>query len=160
MEELTEGWPVWAVFVILFLGAFIRGNATYWIGRAIRAGGARSRFAGMLERPGMERAERWVRTVGPPAVSLGFLTVGVQTAINLSAGVLRMPQRRWIPAVVVGALLWATLYTTVGLAFVAALFGRAQWWWALVGAGVVAAVVLVSRRLSGREDERVEETAS
>ena len=61
---------------------------------------------------------------------------------------------------VVGALLWATLYTTVGLAFVAALLGRAQWWWALVGAGVVAAVVLVSRRLSGREDERVEETAS
>ncbi|KAB7746094.1 hypothetical protein GA707_00740 [Nostocoides sp. F2B08] len=153
MEELTEGWPVWAVFVVLFLGAFIRGNATYWIGRAIRSGGARSRFAGMLERPGMDRAERWVRTVGPPAVSLGFLTVGVQTAINLSAGVLRMPQRRWIPAVVVGALLWATLYTTVGLAFVGALLGRAQWWWALIGAGLVAGVVLVSRRLSGSRQQ-------
>jgi membrane protein DedA with SNARE-associated domain len=151
VEELTEGWPVWVVFIVLFLGAFIRGNTTYWIGRAIRAGGARSRFAGMLERPGMTRAERWVRTVGPPAVSLGFLTVGVQTAINLSAGVLRMPQRRWLPAVIVGALLWATLYTTVGLAFVAALLGRAQWWWALIGAGLVATVVLVSRRLSGRE---------
>ena len=155
MEELIEGWPVWAVFIILFLGAFIRGNATYWVGRAIRAGGARSRFAGRLERPGMARAERWVRTVGPPAVSLGFLTVGVQTAINLSAGVLRMPQRRWIPAVVVGALLWATLYTTVGLAFVAALLGRAQWWWAVVGAVLVATVILVSRRLSdeGRGDD-------
>ena len=154
MEELTRDWPVWVVFVVLFLGAFVRGNVTYWIGRAIRAGGARSRFAPLLERPGMARAERWVRTIGPPAVSLGFLTVGVQTAINLSAGVLRMPQRRWLPAVTVGALLWATLYTTVGLAFVAALLGRVQWWWALLGVGLLAVVILVSRRLGGRSDAR------
>jgi membrane protein DedA with SNARE-associated domain len=151
VEELMAGWPVWLVFVVLFLGAFTRGNATYWIGRAIRSGGARSRFASLLERTGMARAERWVRTVGPPAVSLGFLTVGVQTAINLSAGVLRMPQRRWLPAVTVGALLWATLYTTVGLAFVGALLGRVGWWWALLAAAVVALVVAVSRRLGARE---------
>ena len=50
MEEMTEGWPVWVVFVVLFLGAFIRGNATYWVGRAIRSGGARSRFATLLDR--------------------------------------------------------------------------------------------------------------
>lgn len=155
MEELTEGWPVWAVFTALFLGAFVRGNATYWIGRAIRSGGARSRFATMLERPGMARAERWVRTVGPPAVALGFLTVGVQSAINLSAGVLRMPQRRWLPAVTVGAVLWAILYTSVGLAFVGALLGRAQWWWALIAAGVVAVVVVVSRRLAEPDRQRV-----
>jgi len=30
---------------------------------------------------------------GAPAVTLGFLTVGVRTAINASAGMLRMPQR-------------------------------------------------------------------
>jgi membrane protein DedA with SNARE-associated domain len=152
VEELTEGWPVWVVFVVLFLGAFTRGNATYWLGRAIRSGGARSRFATMLERPGMARAERWVRTIGPPAVALGFLTVGVQTAINLSAGVLRMPQRRWLPAVTIGALLWSTLYTTVGLAFVAALFGDLEWWWAVVAAAVVALVVVVSRRLGGGDE--------
>ncbi|MCA1782695.1 MAG: DedA family protein [Dermatophilaceae bacterium] len=152
MEELTEGWPFWIVFVVLFFGAFIRGNATYWVGRAIRSGGARSRFATMLERPGMARAERWVRTVGPPAVSLGFLTVGVQTAINLSAGVLRMPQRRWLPAVTVGALLWATLYTTVGLAFFAALLGEVEWWWAVIAVAVIAVVLAVSRRLGGRAE--------
>ena len=152
MEELTEGWPVWVVFVVLFLGAFVRGNATYWVGRAIRSGGARSRFAALLERPGMTRAERWVRTVGPPAVALGFLTVGVQTAINISAGVLRMPQRWWLPAVTVGALLWATLYTTVGLAFVAALLGEIDWWWALGAALLIVLVLAVSRRLGARED--------
>lgn len=153
MEWLTEGRPVWVVFTVLFLGAFVRGNATYWIGRAIRSGGARSRFATMLERPGMARAERWVRTVGPPAVALGFLTVGVQSAINLSAGVLRMPQRRWLPAVTAGALLWATLYTSIGLAFVGAVLGRAQWWWAVVAVATVTVVVVVSRRLAA-PDER------
>lgn len=148
-----QGWPVWAVFLFLFGGAFVRGNVTYWIGRAIRAGGARSRWAGQLERPGMVRAEQIVTKFGPPAVSIGFLTVGIQTAINLAAGVLRMPQSRWLPAVTVGAILWSLLYTTVGLAFVAAILGEAEWWWALIAAAVIASIVLVSRRLSRKEDE-------
>lgn len=153
MGDLTQGWPIWAVFIFLFCGSFVRGNAMYWIGRAIRAGGARSRWATMLERPGMARAEQLVTKFGPPAVALGHLTVGLQSAINVTAGVLRMPQRRWLPAVAVGAILWSLLYTTVGLALVAAILGQAQWWWALVGAGVVALIVLVSRRLSRKEDE-------
>lgn len=148
-----KDWPVWGVFLALFVGAFIRGNATYWVGRGIRAGGARSRFAGQLERPGMRRAEGWVRRFGAPAVALGFLTVGVQTAINVSAGVLRMPQSRWLPGVIVGALLWATLYTTVGLAVVGAVLGRVGWWWALIAAAVIAVVVITSRRLEGRRDK-------
>lgn len=147
MEELIEGWPVWLAFGFLFCGAFVRGNATYWLGRGIRRGGERSRARERLHRPGMRRAEETVRRFGAPAVSLGFLTVGFQTAINLSAGMLRMPLSRFVPAVVVGAVLWAALYTTVGLAVVDAALGRLSWWWALVVLAVVAAVVVVSRRL-------------
>ncbi|MBC7310532.1 MAG: hypothetical protein GXY39_10025 [Actinomycetales bacterium] len=150
MLEMVQGWPAWGVFAFLFFVAFLRGNGTYWIGRVIRAGGARSRFAGMLERPGMQRAEHWVRAVGPPVVALGFLTVGVQSAINLSAGALRMPQRRWLPAVAAGALLWSVLYTTVGLAFVGALLGRIEWWWAALAASAVGTVVVLSARLRRR----------
>lgn len=161
MEDLIRDWPVWAVFGFLFLVAMARGNATYWIGRAIRSGGARSRFAGALERPGMQRAERWVRTIGPPAVSLGFLTIGVQTAINLTAGVLRMPQRRWMPAVIVGSVLWSILYTTVGMAFVAALLGKVQWWWAVLAVAVLTLVIVVSKRLSRRpKNAPVDETTT
>lgn len=148
MEELTEGWPVWAVFIFFFCGAFVRGNAMYWIGRAIRTGGAKSRWATLLERPGMAKAEQLVARFGPPAIPLGHLTVGVQSAINITAGVLRMPQSRWLPAIVVGALLWAAIYTTVGLAILAALLGRVQWWWAVIAVLVIGAIVLVSRRLS------------
>ena len=67
-------------FVVLWLGAFTRGTATYWIGRGVRAGGSRSRWADRLESPHVRRAEGWVRRFRAPAVTLGFLTVGVQTA--------------------------------------------------------------------------------
>ena len=46
---------------------------------------------------------RW----GAPVVTLSFLTVGIQTLVNLAAGVMRMPLRRYIPALTVGAILWA-----------------------------------------------------
>ena len=138
---------MWLVFGMLWLGAFTRGNATYWVGRGVRAGGGRSRFADHLERPIVRRAEGWVRRFGAPAVALGFLTVGVQTAINASAGMLRMPQRRFLPAVTVGALLWATVYTTVGFTVLDAWFGDLAWWWALAAVAVVVAIVVVSRRL-------------
>ena len=90
--------------------------------------------------------------VGAPLVSIGFLTVGVQSAINFSAGVLRMPQRRFQPAVIIGALLWATLYTTVGLAVVDAWLGHVPWWWALLGVAVVVLLIVVSRRITRRAE--------
>ncbi|HET6967943.1 MAG TPA: VTT domain-containing protein [Ornithinibacter sp.] len=147
MEAFVAEWPVWVVFVVLWLGAFVRGTATYWAGRGVRAGGGHSRWADRLDRPVVRRAEGWVRRFGAPAVTLGFLTVGVQTAINAAAGMLRMPQRLFLPAVSLGAVLWATVYTTVGFAVVDAWLGNVAWWWAVLAIGVVGAVVLVSRRL-------------
>lgn len=154
MEDLVDGWPVWAVFAILFLGAFVRGLATHLVGRGLRTGGERStRLARGLDRPMVHRAEEWVRTWGPPLVSLGFLTVGVQTAINAASGVLRMPMRRFLPALVVGALLWAALYATVGLAVVDAALGGLPWWAAVLAVSAIGATVLVSRVIRRRVNE-------
>jgi membrane protein DedA with SNARE-associated domain len=69
-------------------------------------------------------------------VSISFLTVGLQTLINLAAGVSRMPLRRYLPAVSVGALLWAFLYATVGFVTFAA-------WIALYRVSPVGAIVAV-----------------
>ena len=49
-------------------------------------------------------------------VALSFLTVGIQTLVNLAAGVMQMPLRRYIPALTVGSILWAFLYATAGFA--------------------------------------------
>jgi len=153
VEDLVQGWPVWVVLVVLWVGAFARGTATYWVGRGVRAGGARSRWAGHLDSRVVRRAEGWVRRFGPIAVTLGFLTVGVQSAINASAGMLRMPQRRFLPAVTLGAALWSVLYTTVGFTIVDAWLGALSWWWALVAVAVVVAIFVVSGRLE-RADAR------
>jgi membrane protein DedA with SNARE-associated domain len=59
---------------------------------------------------------RW----GAPVVTLSFLTVGIQTLVNLAAGVMRMPLRRYLPALTIGAILWAFLYATMGFATFAA----------------------------------------
>lgn len=148
---MLESWPFWLAFGFLFLGAMVRGSVTYAIGRGARTAAERRRAKG--DRPGeqgrlLAQGERLVRQIGPPAVSVGFLTVGLQTAINLSAGALRMPWTHFGPALVVGAVLWATIYTTIGFAVLQAALGRVPWWWALVVAAVVVLIVLLSRRLS------------
>jgi membrane protein DedA with SNARE-associated domain len=45
---------------------------------------------------------------------VSFLTVGFQTLINLAAGVTRMSLRHYLPAVVVGSVMWAFVYATIG----------------------------------------------
>lgn len=139
---------------MLFLGACARGALTYAVGRGLRAGGAASRWSRHLERPLVARCEDLVRRYGAPVVAVGFLTVGVQTAINAASGALRMPLRRFVPGLVVGALLWAALYATVGLAVVDSLLGRVPWWYAVLGllaalAGVVGSRWLRRRLLGG-----------
>lgn len=133
-------WPVAALYAFLFAGAMVRANATYWLGRGARHKGEDSRAARYLSNPVVRRAETLVARFGAPLVSLSFLTVGVQTAVNLAAGVLRMPLWRYEIAAVVGSLAWAAIYSTVGLAVLDAWWGQARPW---VFAGVAGAVGLV-----------------
>ncbi|MEZ5091908.1 DedA family protein [Nocardioides sp.] len=155
---LTDGWPVALVWVFFFAGAIARGGAIYWVGRGLRGAGDRRRR--LAEHPGVVRAEAVVTRWGAPAVSLSFLTVGVQSAVNAAAGLLRMPARRYLPALVVGAALWATVYTTVGFAVLYAVLGGAGWWW-LVVAALVALVTVGTwraRRRAATPDEDADDT--
>lgn len=144
---MFEGLPFWLTFVVFFLIAFARGNTTYWIGRGLRRGTADTRVGRRLDGPALARATRLIERLGAPAVSLSFLTVGVQTAINASAGVLRMPLRWYLPAVTVGALMWSGVYTTIGMAVLRAWLGGVlgDWWVVLALVGLVLAVTVAGR---------------
>lgn len=115
MDSIVSLPFVWA-FLILFVVAMLRSNATYWAGRGLAAGGRRTTMGKRMDSPAVLRAEKVIARWGAPAVSASFLTVGVQTAINMSAGLCRMPLRRYIPATVVGSIAWAGIYATIGLA--------------------------------------------
>ncbi|RCV51247.1 DedA family protein [Marinitenerispora sediminis] len=170
--EFLEGRPFWVVYSALLAIVFCRAQATYWIGRGIGAGVHRSGLARRLgER--LTRAERLIDRFGPPAVTLSFLTVGIQTAVNLAAGAMRMSFPRYLVAMFAGCLAWAAVYSLGGMAVLAA-------WWnlflhspllavaaAALAVTAVAAAVLWRRRRRrragaepGREDARREETAA
>jgi membrane protein DedA with SNARE-associated domain len=144
-------WPVLPLYAFLVVVAFGRAGATCAVGRAAR-GVAGQRW--QLDATWLRRGEDVVRRFGAPAVTLCFLTVGVQTAVNLAAGTLRMPLRRYLPALVVGALLWAGLYLTVGIAVVETFWGSRRPWLLLVvlaavGLTAVAVRHVLRRRVTG-----------
>jgi len=129
--ELPLGWAIVALFGL----AMMRSNATYWLGRGVAAGARHTALEKHLDSAVMRRAERLMDKYGPFAVTLCFLTVGLQTAVIASAGIARMHLGRFLPAVIAGSVIWAIVYATVGLAAVAA-------WIGLVLASPAAAVVI------------------
>lgn len=138
---MLEGLPFPVAFGILFVIVMLRANATYWIGRGAETGAERTRLSRMLAAPKFRRAQDLMGRWGAPVVTVSFLTVGIQTLVNLAAGVARMPLRRYLPAVVLGSVLWALLYATVGFVTVSA-------WLRLYElspvAAILAAVVLLA----------------
>lgn len=155
MDPTTWQAPFALVVGALFVIVMLRANATYWLGRAITAGTGRSRYSRLLESRAYATGARWLNRWGPPAVALSFLTIGIQTMVNLAAGVARMPLRRYLPSVTVGSILWAFLYGTVGFAG----FVAVQRLWetspALTVAGVVLLVVVLAVVLTRRVETAV-----
>jgi membrane protein DedA with SNARE-associated domain len=118
--DFWKGWPYPVAVAALFVVVMLRAGGTYVIGRAAREGVRRSRLSRVMSKPRFARIQQVVDRWGAPVVIASFLTVGIQTLVNLAAGAMRMPLRRYIPALTVGAIIWAFLYATVGFATFAA----------------------------------------
>ncbi|HEY0185846.1 MAG TPA: VTT domain-containing protein [Cellulomonas sp.] len=101
-------------------------------------------------RRGLRLVHRW----GPAAVTLAYLTVGLQTAVFAGAGLLRMPYLRFTIASVPGSIAWAFVWGTVGLgALWAAVTLATRSPWALAGALLALLALagwLVARRRTRR----------
>lgn len=113
--------PFGVVVAALWVIVMARANATFWLGRLAARGAEGTRVRRLTSSPGYARAVARLNRWGPPVVTVSFLTVGVQTLVNLAAGGIRMPLRRYLPAVALGCLTWALIYGTVGFVGVEAL---------------------------------------
>jgi membrane protein DedA with SNARE-associated domain len=140
--------PFWQAFIALWCIVMLRSNATYWVGRGAIAGWQRLRDR--PSRASRVRAERLIRRLGPVAVALSYLTIGIQTTIHLTAGALRMPMRLYLPAAVVGSAAWAAIYATIGIAIVQAWLAAMAGSWYALAALVALLVVGVATWLIGR----------
>jgi membrane protein DedA with SNARE-associated domain len=135
---------VWVV--LFFFGVVVvRAQATYWIARVVTTqtlshthprAGLRARVHAWLSGDSARRGFDLLRRWGAPAVTLSFLTIGAQTAVNAAAGVIRMPFNRYLLAMLPGCAAWAVVWSTIGLsAFYAAIASGVVTWW---GAALVA----------------------
>lgn len=158
MPEWLEGWPVGWVYLFFAVGAFLRSQATYWIGRGVTAGVLRSRWAEQVDSPRVRRATESIERWGMPIVPLSFLTVGFQTAVNAAAGLLRIGWVRYTLWALPGCLVWALIWGGGGMAAAAgalALAARSPVALAaavlLVGAAVTVLVLRARARRRDRE---------
>ena len=157
VSDWLAGWPYPLALATLFVIVLLRAGGTYALGRGAHAGADRSRLARLVRRPGFRRAEGLVARWGAPVVTASFLTVGVQTLVNLAAGLARMPLRRYLPALVVGGAIWAFIYATVWSAGLAG--WRLLWELSPVAAIVsgVAALLALAGYVTWQVRRRVEE---
>ncbi|MCC2592416.1 VTT domain-containing protein [Tessaracoccus sp. OS52] len=160
MPESWSNFPFWITFILFFFGAMVRGQATYWIARVVTeqslkrthpTSGWRRTVHDWLQGDSIAKGSRLVRKFGLSIVPFAYLTVGLQTVIIASAGVLRLKVWHFTLAQVPGALAWATIYTTIGFAVWAAAISAAAGNPYVIGAltAIVVAVVvyvLVRRR--------------
>jgi membrane protein DedA with SNARE-associated domain len=113
--------PFALAVALLTLVAAVRSQCTYWLGRAVRAGvirGARAeRLRSAKANAAIARLERW----GWPLIPVSFLTVGIQTATHLSAGLVGWRWPRYTAAASIGWVLWGTVYAAGGLAVFSAI---------------------------------------
>ncbi|MCP3424854.1 hypothetical protein NBM05_02105 [Rothia sp. AR01] len=142
MQDWIEGLH-WGLAILFFWGVgVLRTSLVFMLGWLASTGGRRSaRVLALLETPLYRRAEAFVNRWGVLAVPACFLTVGFQTAVIMTTGFTRMPLMRWIPAMLVGTLIWGTIYGTVGMAVVWAWLER-PWILAVVLAAVAVGVAI------------------
>ena len=133
--------PFPLIVAALFCIVLTRSNATYWAGRLVARGASRTRASRWMTSPGYRRASERLNTWGAPVVAVSFLTIGVQTVVNLAAGANRMPLVRYVPATIVGSTAWAFLYGTVGFVGFEAF---SVLWEHSPGLAIVVAVVAVA----------------
>lgn len=136
MQAWLESLPLGAGILFFWAVAIVRTSVVFALGRAATATGSRrsGRVRGIMDTSVYRRAQGLVNRWGVLAVPACFLTVGLQTAVILTTAVTGMPLRRWIPAMLVGTLVWGVVYGTVGMAVL--------WAW-LEQPWLVAAVVVV-----------------
>lgn len=149
-------------FVFLFMVVLLRAQTTYWLARAAASGavlatgrqgflGAVARwFDGPVPRKGAAMLDKW----GVIVIPLCFLTVGIQTAVNAGAGLVRMRWSTYTIAMIPGCILWALLYGLGTLAVFAAAIravAGSPWGWA----GLALIVALIAAKIVwGRRKRR------
>ena len=154
MIEWITGQPFLIAAAFLTGVAGFRSQCTYWLGRGIRAGLVRTTWAKKLTSDKQARAVQQLEKWGWPIIPASFLTVGFQSAIQLTAGLVGWGWLAYTLAALPGWVLWGVIYAAGGLAVFVGLFTLAnQAWWLAVMA-VLALIVVIYLIIRHRRKSR------
>jgi membrane protein DedA with SNARE-associated domain len=160
-----EDWPFAWIYLFFVLGAALRSQALYWLGRAAAAGVLRTRWSRVLDGPRVGRGVRAIERWGMPVVPFSFLTVGFQSAVHGASGLLRLRWLRYTLWSVPGWLAWALVWAGGGTAatWAAVRLASASPWalaaaLVIVGCGTAALALRARSRREARD--RVEALSS
>jgi membrane protein DedA with SNARE-associated domain len=115
MVDWILGQPFAVAMALLTLVACFRSQCTYWLGRGIRAGVVKAKWAQRLVEGKAQLATAKLEKWGWPIIPASFLTVGFQTAVHLTAGLLGWRWPRYTLAASIGWLAWGAIYAAGGL---------------------------------------------
>ncbi|WP_166824087.1 DedA family protein [Brevibacterium limosum] len=162
MNPLDWSFPIAVTWLIMFGIIICRAGGTFLLGRFARKGIRKfDRVEKIMAGPKYRRAEDTIDRFGASVVALSFLTVGLQTVVNLAAGTTGMRYRRYVPALVIGGSLWALIYSTVGfLGFKAVARAYQAEPGLTVGLGLVFVVAVVGLLIGLRKDRSPAEEAA
>ena len=140
--------PFWLAAICLMVVAGVRSQCTYWLGRAVRSGLLRGRWASRVNSDRVQTATRRLERWGWPLIPVSFLTVGFQTGVHLACGVVGWRWLSYTMASVPGWIIWGVVYSAGGLAIFAgavALLTTSPWLVVGVVAVLAACIVVVTR---------------
>lgn len=169
--ETWRDYPFALAFGFFFFLAMARGQGTYWLARYVTEqtlkrtqpkDGWQATVHSWLSSNAVDRGRHAVQRCGVAAVPLAYLTIGVQTVILASAGVIRMKWLRFTTAQVFGAIAWGLIYSTIGFAVWAAFFETAmrdRRVLVVLAVVLVTLIVAVSHRIASRRRLRREAAA-
>lgn len=121
---ISEG-PFALIYAFFLFGAFSRSSCTYGVGRYAHhlllkpdppTEGFRGKICGWAQDPKTLQTMAMLRRRGWIAIPAAFLTVGVQTFVVVSAGLIGLSYPRFVLAAFPGWLAWAAIYSTIGFA--------------------------------------------
>lgn len=150
----TGGSNLLLLCAVAAVGAAIGDNLAYLIGRGVGT----TRFAWM-RRPriavAFDRAGRTLGRRGAPLI-LGarYIPVG-RVAVNMSAGALRYPWRRFLPLSVIGGVTWAAYSALIGVV-AGKLFEDQPFLSSVIGVAVALVLGLVVDRVAAARRRRRE----
>lgn len=131
-----DGPSLWALIPAAAAGAFLGDNLAFTVGRRVPLGRlARSRRATQL----LTRTTAALRQRGTPLILSARFVPGGRVAVNLSAGALGFPRRRFVAVSAVAAVSWAAYSALLGLGAGEVLHARPA---LAVAVGVVGGVLV------------------